>query len=60
MECIQKDWYCIQCSLQFDSKRVYDFHTKLVHVQQILTKSITNETKLNESVNEEKYLPKPV
>ncbi len=53
MDCLQKDWYCIQCSLQFDSKILYDLHIKLVHVIQILTKSIENEPKKNESLQGE-------
>ena len=59
MDCLQKDWYCIQCSLQFDSKCVYDLHIKLVHVLQILTKSIENEPKRNDLLQgEDKTLPK--
>ena len=58
MDCFQKDWYCTQCSLQFDSKCVYDLHIKFVHVLQILTKSIENEPKTNEShQGEDKILP---
>ena len=41
MDCIKKDWYCMQCSLQFDNKCIYDLHMKLVH-EQILTKNIRN------------------
>ena len=59
MDCIQKAWYCTQCSLQFDSKDIYGLHKRLVHVQQILTKHIINEQNKKKSLqSEDEPLPK--
>ena len=50
MDCIKKDWYCIQCSLQFDSKDIFGLHKRLVHEQQILTKHFINEQKAKKAI----------
>ena len=47
MNVSKKDWFCYQCSLQFNSSQVYDLHLKLLH-KQIETQSIKNEPKSNE------------
>ena len=35
MEVIWRDWYCQECSLQFDSKSVFDLHLSLVHGEKL-------------------------
>ena len=45
MNIIKKDWYCYQCTLQFESSHIFSLHLKLVHKQIIQTKSIKNEPK---------------
>ena len=44
MEVIWKDWYCQDCSLQFDNKTVFDLHLSLVHGEKI---EIKKENVLN-------------
>ena len=44
----KKDWFCYQCSLQFDSKHIYSLHIRLLHKPIIETKSIKNELTSNE------------
>ncbi len=31
MEVLMRDLYCYECSLQFDTKYVFDFHLSVVH-----------------------------
>ena len=55
MNISKKEWFCYQCSLQFDSSLVYDLHLKLLHKHIIETKSIKNEPKTNDLLaNDEK------
>ena len=48
MNIIKKDWYCYQCTLQFDSSRIFVLHLKLVHKQKTQIKSIKQESKSTE------------
>ena len=59
MDCIHRERYCTQCSLQFDSRHVYNLHVRLVHEQKILKKHIKNQPKLTKSIHgKDKSLPK--
>ena len=35
----KKDWFCYQCSLQFDSQHAYSLHLKLIHKYILETKN---------------------
>ena len=48
MNISKKEWFCYQCSLQFDSNLAYVRHLKLLHKQIIETKFTINEPKTNE------------
>ena len=55
MNITKKEWYCCQCSLQFDRQHIYNLHLKLLHKHLIQTKSVVNELQSNEPhVNEVK------
>ena len=41
----KKDWFCYQCSLQFDSQHAYSLHLKLIHKYILETK---NKLRLHE------------
>ena len=45
-----REWFCVLCSLQFDSKLVYNLHLKLLHKHIIQKKSIKNKCKSNDSL----------
>ena len=55
MEVIYRDWYCLECSLQFDSKSVFDLHLSLVHKEKLRIKGEQNldPKLLNESEKQE-------
>ena len=42
MEVIWRDWYCQDCSLQFDNKTVFDLHMSLVHKEKLIIKEEQN------------------
>ena len=48
MNITKKDWFCYQCSLQFNSNHIYTFHLKLMHKDLIETNSVKNELSSNE------------
>ena len=48
MNITKKNWFCYQCSLQFDSQHVYSLHLKLLHKHRIQRKSNKNKHKSNE------------
>ena len=35
MEVLMRDFYCYECSLQFDSKYVFDVHLSVVHGEKL-------------------------
>ena len=43
MNITHKDWFCYQCSFQFDSQHVYSLHLKLLHKHRFEKKSIANK-----------------
>ena len=51
MNILHKNWFCHQCSLQFDSKYIYSLHLKLLHKHKNAKRSNKNELKLDESIS---------
>ena len=51
MNITQKDWFCYQCSLQFDGQHVYTLHSKLLHKQKTRRKTKSIIGGLIEAIN---------
>ena len=47
----QKKWFCMQCSLQFESSSVFDLHLKLLHKKVIEEETIETKPNLEECFN---------
>ena len=52
-----KDWYCNNCSLQFNKKSVFDMHLSIVHNQKIENgqKTIISKKETNEAWEKELF-----
>ena len=53
MKVCKKEWFCFQCSLQFDSSSVFHLHLRLLHKESIKIKVKGNEPYINESFESE-------
>ena len=51
MKDYKKEWFCFQCSLQFDSSSVFHLHLKLLHKESIKVKVEGNKPNSNESID---------
>ena len=51
MNISKKEWFCYHCSLQFDSKHVYNLHLKLLHKGINAKRPYKNKAKSNESMS---------
>ena len=47
----KKEWFCYQCSLQFDSQHVYGLHLKLMHKHINAKRSNKNKLKTIEQIS---------
>ena len=56
MNITKKDWFCHQCSLQFDSKEIYSLHSKLLHKQKNIKSSYKDGLKLDKPISREEKL----
>ena len=56
MNVSNKEWFCHQCSLQFDSKQIHSLHLKLLHKQKNVKRSNKNVLKSNELISSDDKL----
>ena len=51
MNITKKDWFCHQCSLQFDSMHIYSLHLKLLHRHKNAKRSNKSDINSNKPIS---------